>query len=65
VAGTTAVVVVAMLTIRRRPIGNSLIVAGVGVAAAGTAVAGLGIAASAVFITFAAVLLYLGFLRRT
>jgi hypothetical protein len=65
IAGTMAVVIVAILTIRRRPVGNALIVAGVAVAAAGTAVAGLGIAASAVFIAFAAVLLYLGFLRRT
>ena len=37
--GTLAVVVVALLTIRRRPVGNALILAGVAAAAAGSALA--------------------------
>lgn len=65
VAGTLAVVIVALVTIRRRPVGNALIVAGVAVAAGGSAVAGLGVATSAGFVALAAVLLAVGFLRRT
>ncbi len=61
VAGTAAVVVVAAATIRRRPLGTSLILAGVFVAAAGTAVAGLGIAQTAGFLAVSAALLYGGF----
>jgi hypothetical protein len=61
VAGTAAVVVVALLTIRRRPLANALILAGVAVAAIGSAVAGLGEAESAIFVAVAAVLLYAGF----
>jgi MFS family permease len=60
--GTLAVVVIALSTIRRRPVGNGLILAGVAVAAAGSAIAGLGAAPTAVFIAAAAVLLYAGFL---
>jgi hypothetical protein len=60
--GTAAVVVVALATFRRRPLGNALVLAGVAVAAAGSAVAGLGEAESAIFIAVAAVLLYAGFL---
>lgn len=60
--GTAAVVAVALLTIRRRPLGNALILAGVGVAAAGSALAGLGEAETAAFIAAAAVLLYGGVL---
>jgi hypothetical protein len=60
-AGTLAVVAVALATIRRRPLGNALVVAGVLVAAAGSALAGLGEAETAVFIAAAAVLLYAGF----
>ena len=60
--GTLAVVSVALLTLRKRPLGNGLILAGVGVAAAGSAVAGLGKTESAAFIAVAAVLLYAGFL---
>jgi hypothetical protein len=59
--GTLAVVVVALLSIRRRPLGNGLILAGVGVAALGSALAGLGEAESAVFVAAAAALLYGGF----
>ena len=61
--GTLAVVGVALLTIRRRPVGNALIVAGVAVAAAGSGLAGLGVAETAAFIAAAALLLYAGFLR--
>jgi hypothetical protein len=59
--GTLAVIGVALLTLRRRPLGNSLILAGVAVAAAGSGVAGLGVAETAAFIAAAALLLYLGF----
>ena len=59
--GTLAVIVVALLTIRRRPVGNVLIIAGVASAAIGSAVAGLGVAQTAVFIVLGVVLLYLGF----
>lgn len=58
--GTLAVVAVAVLTIRRRPLGNVFLLAGVGVAALGTALAGTGVAATAVFAAVAVVLLYLG-----
>lgn len=61
--GTLAIVGVALLTIRRRPVGNALIVAGVAVAAAGSGLAGLGVAETAAFITVAAALLYAGFVR--
>ena len=58
--GTIAVVVVAVATIRRRPLGNSLILAGVSVAAIGSAFAGLGVSAASGFALAAVVLLYLG-----
>jgi hypothetical protein len=60
--GTLAVVVVAVSTFRRRPVGNALILAGTGVAAAGSALAGLGAAETAAFVALAALLLYAGFL---
>lgn len=63
-AGTFAAVGVALLTLRRRPLGNGLVLAGVAVAAAGSALAGLGEAETAVFVAAAAVLLYTGFLSR-
>jgi hypothetical protein len=63
--GTLAVVVVAIATIRRRPLGNVLIVTGVAVAALGSALAGLGAAQSAIFIAIAALLLYGGFTARS
>ena len=59
--GTLAVIVVAALTMRRRPVGNILILAGVASAAVGSAVAGLGVAQTALFIVLGVVLLYLGF----
>jgi hypothetical protein len=61
VAGTAAVVGVAAATIRRRPLGTSLILAGVAVAAGGSAVAGLGVAQTSVFLAVASALLYAGF----
>ena len=59
--GTLAVVAVAVASLRRRALGNALILAGVGVAAAGSAVAGLGVARTAAFFALAVVLLYAGF----
>ena len=61
ILGTLAVVVVALRSIRRRPLGNSLIIAGIAAAAAGSALSGLGAAGSAVGIAVGAVLLYAGF----
>ncbi|HXV56281.1 MAG TPA: hypothetical protein VD704_00300 [Gaiellaceae bacterium] len=61
--GTLVVVGLALHTIRRRPLGNALIVAGVAVAAAGSGLAGLGVAETALFVALAAALLYLGFTR--
>jgi hypothetical protein len=63
-AGTVAVVAVALATIRRRPLGNALVISGVVVAAAGSALAGLGEAETAAFIAAAALLLYAGFVTR-
>jgi hypothetical protein len=62
-AGTIAVVAVALLTLRRRPLGNALVIAGVAVAAAGSGLAGLGVAETAAFVAASAILLYAGFLR--
>jgi len=59
--GTLAVVAVALLSFRRRPLGNALILAGVAVAAAGSALAGLGEAETALYAAVAVVLLYGGF----
>jgi hypothetical protein len=62
IAGTLAVVVVALRSFRRRPLGNGLILAGIAVAATSSALAGLGAAAgSAIGIALGAVLLYAGF----
>jgi hypothetical protein len=61
IAGTAAVLGVAVVSIRRRPLGMSLIVAGVVVAAVGSALAGLGAAPTAAFFAVAVVLLYQGF----
>jgi hypothetical protein len=61
VAGTLAVVVVALRSFRRRPLGNALIVAGIAAAATGSGLAGLGAAGSAVGIAIGAALLYAGF----
>lgn len=63
--GTLAVVVVAAATFRARPLGNALILAGVGVAAVGSGLAGLGVGALAPVIAAAAILLYAGFVAPT
>jgi hypothetical protein len=62
--GTLAAAGVALWTIRSRPLGNGLILAGIGVAALGSALAGLGEAGTALFAAAAAVLLYGGFVSR-
>ena len=59
--GTLAALTVALIGLRRRPLGNGLILAGLLVAALGSAFAGLGEAATAAFSTVAALLLYGGF----
>ncbi|HEY4620278.1 MAG TPA: hypothetical protein VIG93_01150 [Gaiellaceae bacterium] len=59
--GTLAVVLVALTTFRRRPLGKALILAGVGVAALGSGLAGLGVGALAPIVAVAALLLYAGF----
>lgn len=61
--GTLAVLAVALRTIRRRPLANVLIIAGVILAAAGSALSGLGEAETAATIAVAAFLLYAGFAR--
>jgi hypothetical protein len=63
--GTLAVVGVAVASFRRRPVGNALILAGVGVAALGSALGGLGVGALAPVLAAAAVLLYAGFVVPT
>ena len=63
--GTLAVVVVALTTLRRRPLGNALLLAGVGVAALGSGLAGLGVGALAPILALAALLLYAGFVAPT
>ena len=58
--GTLAVVAVALATFRRRPLGNVLILGGIGVAAAGSALSSFGEAGTAAFLAVAGVLLYAG-----
>jgi hypothetical protein len=62
--GTIAAVGVALATLRRRPLGNALILTGLAVAALGSALAGLGEAGSALFAAAAAALLYGGFVSK-
>ena len=62
--GTLAVLAVALLSFRRRPLGNALILAGVTVAALGSALFGLGVAGNAASLALAAGLLYGGFVVR-
>ena len=59
--GTLAAATVALLGLRRRPLGNALILAGLLVAGLGSALAGLGEAESSLYAAVAAVLLYGGF----
>lgn len=58
--GTLAVVAIAIVTMRRRPLGNALLLAGVAVAAVGSGLAGLGVGALAPAIALASLLLYAG-----
>lgn len=60
-AGTVAVVGVALASLRRRPLGNALVIAGVAVAAGGSALFGTGVASAGGSIALAALLLYAGF----
>ena len=60
-AGTIAVVAVALRSLRRRPLGNALIVLGVAAAALGSGLAGLGAGGAAIGIAVGVVLLYAGF----
>jgi len=64
-AGTAAVVAVALLTMRRRPVGNLLVLVGIAVAGIGSALVGLGEAGTALFFAAAVVLLYAGFMSRS
>ena len=59
------VIGVAVASFRRRPLGNALVLAGVGVAALGTGLAGLGVGALAPALAIAAALLYAGFVVPT
>jgi hypothetical protein len=59
--GTLAVVVIALRSFRRRPLGNGLIVAGIAAAALGSGLPGLGAAGRAAGIAIGAALLYAGF----
>ena len=60
VAGSLALIGVAVAGLRRRPLGNTLLLAGFVTAAAGSALAGLGAAPTAAFIAAGAGLLYAG-----
>ena len=61
--GTLAVVGVALRSVRKRPVGNALIIAGIAAAAIGSGLAGLGAAGSAIGIAVGAALLYAGFVH--
>ena len=63
-AGSIALVGVAVAGLRRRPVGNTLLLAGFAVAALGSALAGLGAAETAAFVAVGAVLLYAGTIAR-
>ena len=64
VGGTVAAVGIALSGLRRRPVGNGLIIAGVLVAAVGSAFAGLGEGGGSVFTAVAAAFLYGGFVAK-
>jgi hypothetical protein len=61
IAGSLALIVVSLRSLRRRPLGNALLLAGFLVAALGSALAGLGAAETAAFVALGAGLLYAGF----
>jgi hypothetical protein len=60
VAGSLALIAVSVKGLRRRPIGNALLLGGFALAAAGSALAGLGAAETSAFIAAGAGLLYAG-----
>jgi len=62
--GSLAVVVVAVATLRRRPVGNAFVVGAVAAAAAASALTQTAVAAAAFFFALAAALLYVGATRR-
>ncbi len=62
--GTLAAVAVAAAGLRRRRIGNSLVLLGIATAAIGSTIAGLGEGSSAAFAVVAAALLYGGFVSK-
>src|SRR4051812_47913834 len=62
IAGTVAVVVVALRSFRGRPLGNGLIIAGIAAAAAGSGLAGLGAAGSSIGLAGGSGVLFAGFL---
>jgi hypothetical protein len=62
--GTLAVVVVALATLRRRPLGNALVVAAVAAAGAASALTQTAVSAAAACFALAAILLYAGATRR-
>jgi len=64
IAGSLALVGVALISLRRRPLGNALLLAGFTLAAAGSALSGLGAAETGAFIAVAALLLYGGTIAR-
>ena len=64
VGGSLALIAVAALGLRRRPLGNALLLAGFAVAAVGSALAGLGAAETAAFVAAGAGLLYAGVVSR-
>lgn len=65
VAGTLALVGIALVSLRSRPLGNALLLAGFALAAAGSALSGLGASETAGFVAVAALLLYAGTVVRT
>ena len=65
IAGTAALVGVSVATIRRRPVGNTLLLCGFTLAATGSALSGLGVTGSSVAVAAAALLLYAGTVSRT
>ena len=62
---TIVLVAVALRSLRRQPLATLLILAGIGVAAAGSALAGTGTAQTSAFVAAAACLLYAGFATAT
>jgi hypothetical protein len=63
-AGTLAAAGVALATLRRRPLGNALVLGGIGAAALGSALTGLGVAESSALLLAAVALLYAGVVVR-